>query len=207
MVTILVVFHSATGLTWRMAEAVAAGAGSVDGCNVIVKQVPEIAGIEKVLGPDGASGRAPTEAVPEVEVRDLEACDGIAIGTPVYLGNMSPAMNFFLSQTGKYWMDGTLTGKPATVFTGAGSGGGSEAAIMGAWSLLATHGMTIVPLGKRASGLADLTSPHGGGPFGAGSIGGGPGERPSSAEKAIAGIQGQALAETALALAAGVSSA
>ncbi len=203
MANILILFHSTSGLTWRMAQAVAAGADAVDGCTAVLKQVPEIAGIEKILGPNGAAGRAAFAEIPEVQVEDLRTCDGVAIGTPVYFGNMSPAMNYFLSQTGKEWMEGALTGKPATVFVGAGSGGGCETAITALWSLLASHGMTIVTLGSRAPELTDLAEAHGGSPLGAGSVGGGPGERPSTAEKAMAVAQGRALAETALALAAG----
>ena len=91
----------------------------------------------------------------------------------------------------------SLIGRPATVFTGAGSGGGREAAILAMWSLLGTHGMVIVPPGLRAREVLDQSSANGGSPLGAGTITAGEGDRPSPAELAVARAQGQAVAEVA----------
>ena len=92
-------------------------------------------------------------------------------------------------------MEGALTGKAATAFTGAGSGAGREAALLSLWSTFAVFGLTIVPLGTRAQGETPADQVTGTTPFGAATISGGDGERPSQAELAAARIQGQALAE------------
>ena len=120
---ILVLFHSTGGATWKMAQAVAAGAAET-GAAVTLKQVPEIAEAPTIQGPDFAAKRAPFADVPVAEPSDLLDCDGLALGTPVHFGSMSGALRVFLDRTAKMWFDGALIGKPATVFTGAGSGGG-----------------------------------------------------------------------------------
>lgn len=199
---ILVLFHSTGGATWKMAQAVAEGAAEA-GAAVNLKQVPEIAEAPSIQGPDFEAKRAPFADVPVAEPADLAACDGLALGTPVHFGSMSGALRVFLDRTAAMWFDGALIGKPATVFAGAGSGGGRESAILALWALLGTHGMTMVPLGLRAAEVMDQSAVHGGSPLGAGTITRGAGDRPSPAELAMARIQGKALAETAAALARG----
>ena len=199
---ILVLFHSTGGATWKMAQAIAEGAADA-GAAVTLKQVPEIAEAPAIQGPDYEAKRAHFADVPVAEPADLAACDGLALGTPVHFGSMSGALRVFLDRTAAMWFDGALIGKPATVFAGAGSGGGRESAILALWALLGTHGMTIVPLGLRAAEVMDLSTVHGGSPLGAGTVTRGPGDRPSPQELAMARVQGAALAETAAALARG----
>jgi len=201
MAEILVLFHSTGGNTVAMANAVAKGIDEVAGADATVKQVPEIAEAPRIQGPEWRERRLAFQDLPTASVEELTSYDGIAFGTPVHFGSMSAAMRSFLDQTGAFWMQGALIGKPATVFVSAGSGGGRESAILSLWSILAVHGMTIVPLGLRAPELSDQAGPHGASPFGAGTIAAGPGERPSEAELAAARVQGAALAETAVALA------
>lgn len=201
MARILVLFHSTGGRTWRMAEAVAEGIAAVPGADAVLKQVAEIAEAPLIQGPDWAAKRAAFAHVPVADPAELAAYDGLALGTPVHFGAASAALRVFLDRTGKAWMQGALIGKPATVFCGAGSGGGREAAILSLWALLGTHGMTIVPLGLRAPELSDLAAAHGGSPFGAGTVAAAAGERPSPPERAMARAQGRALAELARRLA------
>jgi NAD(P)H dehydrogenase (quinone) len=202
MARILVLFHSGGGRTWRMAEAVAQGARAVAGAEVALKQVPEIAEAPRIQGPNWAQARAAFAEVPLATPAELSDYDGLALGTPIHFGSMSAALRVFLDQTGKMWLDRSLIGKAATVFCGAGTGGGREAAILSLWALLGTHGMVLVPVGLRAPEMADLSAANGASLLGAGTIGSGPGERPSAPELAVARAQGRALAEVAAALAA-----
>ncbi len=196
MTSVLVLFHSVTGSTYRLAEAIAAGIDSVDDCQANLRRVPKIGGSEVIFsGNDMAESRAQFEHVPVAKIEDLITHDALAIGTPVYFGAQSSALRYFLDQAGKYWMEGTLTGKPATAFAGAGSGAGREAALMSLWSTFAVFGLTIVPLGTRAQNETPADQVTGTTPFGAATISGGNGKRPSDAELAAARIQGQALAE------------
>ena len=195
MPRILVLFHSASGATWKMAEAVAEGINDTSGCEADLQQVAEIAAAPAIYGADMAEKRAAFAHVQEANPAALDQYDGFAFGTPVHFGSMSAAMHSFLDQTGQAWMSGGLIGRPATVFTGAGSGAGRETAILAMWTILGVHGMVIVPPGLRAREVLDQSDVNGGSPLGAGTITAGAGARPSNAELAVARVQGQALAE------------
>ena len=196
MTNILVLFHSVTGGTYRLAEAIADGIRTIDDCQAILRKVPEITGSEAIFGGnDMAEARAEFDHVPLANIADLIEHDGLAIGSPTYFGAQSSALRYFLDQAGKYWMEGSLTGKPATAFTAGGSGAGCEATLMSLWSTFAVFGLTIVPLGTRAQAVSPADQTYGTTPFGAATLTGGKGERPSDAELAAARIQGQALAE------------
>jgi multimeric flavodoxin WrbA len=75
MAHILIIYHSQTGHTRRMAEAVAAGAASIENSQVVLKAAAE-AGIE-----------------------DLAACDGLVIGSPEYFGYMAGMIKDFFDRT------------------------------------------------------------------------------------------------------------
>ena len=196
MANILVLFHSVTGATFRLAEAVAAGIDETEGCRAELRRVPEFPGADAIFGGnDMAAPRAQFAHVTEAEIADLVEYDALAVGSPVYFGTQCSALRFFFDQAGKYWMEGSLTGKPATAFTGAGSGAGREAALLSLWSTFAVFGLTIVPLGTRAQSVTPDDQICGTTPFGAATVSGGPGDRPSEAELAAAKIQGKALAE------------
>jgi len=200
MARILVLFHSWTGNVHRLAEAVAAGARSVDGCTVDLKQVLDAALPEGPLREKIVAARKAFEHVPFASADELPSYDGVAFGTPTRLGNMSPAMRNFLDQTGSFYLTGALAGKAATVFCSTSSGGGQETTITSFWNTLAHLGMTIVPLGYRDLTITDLTDAQGGSPYGAAAYSKGPGERPSPKEKGPAHTQGRVLAEIALKL-------
>lgn len=201
MADILVLFHSVSGGTYRLARAVAEGIEAAGGCRAELKRVPDIDDGDSIFGGQ-VQERAPGLLdLPIASPGDLEDFDGFAVGCPIYFGRLSSAMAYYWDHTGKQW--GDITGKTATAFVGGGSGAGSETAILSLWSIFAAHGLTIVPLGTRAqsaSGAGDVT---GAGSYGAASIGSGPGERPSAPELAAARIQGTALAEVTRALVAG----
>jgi multimeric flavodoxin WrbA len=100
MVTILIVYHTQSGNTRRMAEAVAEGAGDMEGVRVILKKAQE-AGEE-----------------------DLLDCDGLVLGSPEYFGYMAGALKDLFDRTYE-----TLRGqpkifrKPYAVFISAGNDG------------------------------------------------------------------------------------
>ena len=201
MADILVLFHSVSGGTYRLAQAVAEGIEAADGCRAELKRVPDIDDGDSIFGGQVQERPPGLLDLPIASPGDLEDFDGFAVGCPVYFGRLSSAMAYYWDHTGKQW--GDITGKTATAFVAGGSGAGSETAILSLWSIFAAHGLTIVPLGTRAqsaSGAGDVT---GAGSYGAVSIGSGPGERPSAPELAAARIQGTALAEVTRALVAG----
>jgi NAD(P)H dehydrogenase (quinone) len=70
-IKILVTYHSLTGNTERMAEAVAAGAKSVSGTQIVLKRVGQ------------------------VTAEDLFSSDAVVVGSPVYWSNMSGEVKVF----------------------------------------------------------------------------------------------------------------
>ena len=207
MTRINVLFHSVTGHTFKLAEAIAEGVESLAGCAAVLKQIPELPGTGPVTMAALGDRKADFAHLPEAVTDDMLECDGFALGTAVYWGNMSYATKYFLDTTTNLYRltapdqpaqpNPGMFGKPVTVFTGGGNGLASEPAILSVWTALSFFGVTIVTVGPR---LPEVTDPkrHGGGnTLGAGTFSRTPGTRPSADERAIARIQGRALAEAA----------
>jgi NAD(P)H dehydrogenase (quinone) len=71
--TILIVYHSETGNTERLAETVAEGASQVEGVDVVLKTSNQI------------------------KMQDLLNADAIIVGSPVYNANVSPEISRFIA--------------------------------------------------------------------------------------------------------------
>ncbi|OXA70148.1 NAD(P)H:quinone oxidoreductase, type IV [Flavobacterium aquidurense] len=186
---VLVLIYSQNGGTYKMAKAIAEGVQEYPNTKAILKRVPSINTKEKL--------NAEVEKLPVATIEELANYDGIAFGSPVHFANISADMNYFFSQSIPLWTSRTLEGKPATVFMSAGSGAGKEAAILSFWNILASHGMVIVPTGIMGTATLDKTVPQGNTPFGATSLAGSTGTRPSQSELNLAKEQGKALARVA----------
>jgi len=66
-----------------------------------------------------------------VTLDDLKSCDGLALGSPTHFGNMAAPLKYFLDNTTEAWFSGSLTNKPAAVFTSTGSmHGGQETTLL-----------------------------------------------------------------------------
>ena len=107
----------------------------------------------------------------------------------------SAQVKALLDSTGGLWQAGALVGKPAGVFFSTGTqNGGQETTALTFVTQLAHHGMVFVPLGYSTPKLFDLSAPHGGSPYGAGTLAGPDGSRqPSALEKDIAEAHGEKL--------------
>lgn len=97
---LLIVFHTQSGTTSQMADAVIAGAMSDDVENVEVRVRPAL----------------------EADAEDLLWCDGFLLGTPENFGYMSGAMKYFLDRS-FYPCEGKVDGKPYALFVRAGNDG------------------------------------------------------------------------------------
>jgi multimeric flavodoxin WrbA len=100
MARILIVYHSQTGNTQRMALVVAEGARSIEKAEVLLKRARD----------------ATTE--------DLLAADGLAFGTPENFGYMSGMIKDFFDRTYAAAQDKVFR-KPYVVFISAGNDGTS----------------------------------------------------------------------------------
>jgi len=98
MAKILIVYHSRTGNTEKMAKAVTEGAAGIENTELIVRRAFD------------------------ATLEDLLYCDGIAIGTPENFGYMSGLIKDFFDRT-FYPAQGRVFKKPYVVFISAGNDG------------------------------------------------------------------------------------
>jgi NAD(P)H dehydrogenase (quinone) len=129
---------------------------------------------------------------PYVTHDDLKQCDGLALGSPVWFGNMAAPMKHFWDSTTPMWINGDLIDKPGVVFTSSSSlHGGQESCLLSMQLPLLHHGMMILGIPYSAPEL-HLTE-RGGTPYGASSVSSGA-ERMDKNEKALAKKLGARLA-------------
>jgi multimeric flavodoxin WrbA len=98
MAKVLIVYHTLSGNTEKMAKAFAEGANSVQGTEVVIK---------KAL---------------DATLEDLLGCDAIAFGSADYFSYISGALKDFFDRT-YYPSQGKVTEKPYAAFATGGRGG------------------------------------------------------------------------------------
>jgi NAD(P)H dehydrogenase (quinone) len=196
---VLVLYYSLYGHVHRMAEAVAEGARSVAGTDVVLKRVPETLPAEVIEKMGATEAQKALAHIPIATVDDLPAADAIIFGTPTRFGNMCGQMRQFLDATGQLWASGALVGKVGSVFTSAATQhGGQESTILSFHVTLLHQGMVVVGLPYSFQGQTTIAEISGGSPYGASTITGGTGERmPSENELAGARFQGEHVAKIA----------
>ncbi|MFD0692583.1 NAD(P)H-dependent oxidoreductase [Paenibacillus sp. GCM10027628] len=151
MANILVIYYSAFGHVFQMAQAVAEGASQDGEHQVRVVRIPEMIGHEnRVIQQD--KNRPAAESKTSVaaqtlsnqfrltdryskyvatqamqgEIRiatndDLRWADGILWGFPTYYGSMPSQVKLFLEFAGELCVDGSLEGKPTGIFNSTAS--------------------------------------------------------------------------------------
>lgn len=196
MSEILVLYYSHSGSVRELARHIARGVESVPGMTARLRTVPKVAAVTQTAEP-----AVPAEGAPYASAADLAECAGLALGSPTRFGNMAAPMKYFLDGTAGEWMRGTLSGKPACVFTSTSTQhGGNESTLLSMMLPLLHHGMMIVGV--------PFTEPHlnttreGGTPYGASHVAGAANDLAiSDAEKALSFAIGKRLAQTAKKLA------
>ena len=152
MTTVSVVYHSGSGHTTKMAEAVAQGAGSV--ADVKVQAIA-------ISGKDIVEGRFKNEAL----MAQLDASDAIIFGSPTYMGGPSGQFKTFADATGGSWFGGKWRDKIAAGFTVSNSPSGDKSSTLQYFFTLAMqHGMVWVGLGEmpmQANGVNRVGSSSG----------------------------------------------
>ena len=195
MADILVVYYSQGGALREMAQLVARGVNSVPGAVARLRTVPKVSAVCEAVAPD-----VPESGAPYAELKDMEECVGLVLGSPTRFGNMAAPVKYFLDGTSALWKNGAMIGKPAAVFTSSASmHGGNEATLLSMMIPLLHHGMVLVGLPYSEPDLAATSS--GGTPYGASHISGALDDVPVTAEeKRLCMALGRRLAETALKL-------
>lgn len=195
MKDILILYYSHSGAVKEMAQLVTRGVESVAGCTARLRTVPQVSTAREATEP-----AVPQSGAPYGELKDLEECAGLALGSPTRFGNMAAPMKYFWDSTGELWLKGSLAGKPAAVFTSTASlHGGQETTLVSMMLPLLHHGMVIVGLPYTEPDLIATTA--GGTPYGASHHAGVAGDKPiTEHERRLCIALGRRLAETALKL-------
>ena len=194
---ILVLYYSRTGATRLLAEAIAQGIDQVDGAHARLRTVPPVAAVVET-----AAAAVPPQGAPYVELRDLEECGGLALGSPTRFGNMAAPLKHFIDSTSGQWLSGAAAGKPAAVFTSTTSmHGGQESTLLSMMLPLLHQGMLVLGIPYTEPDLMSTSS--GGTPYGASHVAPhGAAARLTDEERRLAVALGTRLANAALRLAA-----
>ena len=195
MKEILVLYYSQNGAVRQMAQLVARGVEKAPGISARLRTVPKVSTVV-----EATESEIPDTGAPYVELRDLEECAGLALGSPTRFGNMAAPLKYFLDGTGGLWLKGTMAGKPAAVFTSTASmHGGQESTLLSMMTPLLHHGMLIVGLPYSEPDL--MATRSGGSPYGASHVAGANADQPiTEEERRLCIALGKRLADVALRL-------
>ena len=161
MSDILVLYYSLYGATEALAREVCLGVDSVDGMASRLRTVPPVSTVT-----EASADPVPESGPPYATLADLDECSGLILGSPTHFGNMSAPLKHYFDGTVTEWLSGTLSGKPAGVFTSSSSlHGGQEATLLTMIVPLLHHGMIYVGLPYGEKQLSSTTT--GGSPYGA----------------------------------------
>ena len=196
MKEILVLYYSRYGAVRQMAQFIARGIEQIGGVTARVRTVPQVSAVSEAVAPG-----VPDSGAPYAELRDLEECAALALGSPTRCGNMAAPLKYFLDSTSTLWLKGALSGKPAAVFTSTSSlHGGQEATLLSMALPLLHHGMLLVGLPYTEPEVLSTTT--GGTPYGASHVAGVASDRAiSEDEKKLCMALGRRLADIAVKLA------
>jgi NAD(P)H dehydrogenase (quinone) len=151
MANLLVIYYSAFGHVYQMAQAVADGASQSGAHPVRIVRIPEMAAdVNRVITPDKDRRTAMQEKtssastlskqfrltdryqkyeatlalqkeIPIATNDDLRWADGILWGFPTYYGSMPAQVKLFLEMAGELCIEGALEGKPTGIFNSTAS--------------------------------------------------------------------------------------
>ena len=142
-VKVCVVYHSGYGHTAKQAEAVAEGAGKVDGAVVNSIQVTDLEDAE-------------SEAWSH-----LDEANALIFGCPTYMGSLSAGLKAFMEASSGRWMEQKWADKLAAGFTNSGSqNGDKQNTLVDVATFAAQHGMVwinlnIMPGNNNSKGSVD----------------------------------------------------
>jgi NAD(P)H dehydrogenase (quinone) len=199
MTEILVVYYSRHGATAELARHAARGVETVAGCTATLRTVP----------PVSAESERPVKALPDAGAPyathdDLRRADGLLLGSPTRFGNMAAPLKYFLDGTSSLWLDGTMSGKPAAMFSSSQTmHGGQESTLLTMAIPLLHHGMMVLGLPFTERGINQTRT--GGTPYGATHVAGMAAQPGALSEDEIQLAQalGKRVADVAATLAAG----
>ncbi|MGC3863133.1 NAD(P)H:quinone oxidoreductase [Micromonospora chersina] len=158
-----VIYYSATGITYQMAQAAVEAAGEA-GAEVRLRKVRELAPDEAIRSNSGwQAHRLETQDVMEAQPDDLSWADVVIMGSPTRYGMIAAQLKQFIDITGPLWAQGALANKVYTGFTStATSHGGQEATLLSLYTVFYHWGGIVV-----TPGYTDPSQFVAGNPYGA----------------------------------------
>ncbi len=202
-VQVAVIYYSATGSVYTLAQA-AAEAAEKAGAEVRLRKVHELAPQEAIASNEGWSKHSlETESVAEATLDDLEWADVILLGSPTRYGLPTAQLKQFIDQTGPLWAQGKLVNKVASSFTSAGtSHGGQESTILAINNTFYHWGAIIV-----GPGYADPIQFQAGNPYGTSHVSANGATPPGETELAAIAFQARRATEIGAAVKRGLAAA
>jgi NAD(P)H dehydrogenase (quinone) len=192
-VKVAIIYYSATGSVYQLAQAVREGAEKA-GAEVRVRKVHELAPKEAIESNEGWSKHSlETQDVPEATADDILWADAVVFGTPTRYGNVAAQLKQFLDTLGPQWAQGLLANKIYSGFTSTGTAhGGQETTLLALYNSIYHFGGIIVP-----PGYTDPIKFQEGNPYGASHISANGANPPADQDLASAAYSGRRVAEIA----------
>ncbi|MEU4817675.1 MULTISPECIES: NAD(P)H:quinone oxidoreductase [Micromonospora] len=162
-VKVAVIYYSATGITYQMAQAAVEAAGEA-GAEVRLRKVRELAPDEAIRSNSGwHAHRLETQDVMEAQPDDLSWADVVIMGSPTRYGMIAAQLKQFIDTTGPLWAAGALADKVYSGFTSTATlHGGQEATLLSLYTVFYHWGGIVV-----TPGYTDPSQFVAGNPYGA----------------------------------------
>ena len=201
-VKVSIIYYSATGTTYKLAQSIAEGAEKA-GALVTVRKVRELAPDEAIATNEGwQQHRLETQDVPEATADDIVGADAVIFGSPTRYGNVAAQLKQFIDTLGPQWSQGLLADKVYSGFTSSSTQhGGQESTLLALYTTVHHFGGIVV-----APGYTDPVKFGDGNPYGTSFVSGA-GPEPDQVAIDAAVYQGKRVAEIAAALRTGLAAA
>lgn len=157
-----VIYYSATGITYSMAQA-AAQAAEEAGAEVRLRKVRELAPDEAIRSNSGwQAHRLQTQDLPEAQPDDLTWADVVIFGSPTRYGVMAAQLKQFIDTTGPLWAQGALADKVYAAFCSVATAhGGHESTLLSMFNVFYHWGGIVVTPGYTESSQFIAGNPYG----------------------------------------------
>ncbi|MDG4796838.1 NAD(P)H:quinone oxidoreductase [Micromonospora sp. WMMD1082] len=161
-VKVAVIYYSATGITYQMAQAACEAAGDA-GAEVRLRKVRELAPDEAIRSNSGwQAHRLETQNVDEAEPDDLAWADVVIFGSPTRFGLVTAQLKQFIDTTGPLWENGVLADKVYSAFTStATEHGGQESTLLSLFHVFYHWGGIVVAPGYTEPSQFTAGNPYG----------------------------------------------
>ena len=177
-----------------MAGQIGVGVDSQN-CEALLRCLPPVSATT-----EQSENAIPEQGEPYASLDDLEACDGLIVGSPGYFGNMAAPLKYFFDQTSSLWLSGAMIGKPAGVFTATSTQHGGQETVLTSMMLpLLHHGILVTGIPYSEPALNQTRS--GATPYGPSHVAGSEGQALSEDEIAACRALGRRVADLATRLA------